>query len=325
MIKAGIIGGAGYTGGEVIRLLLNHPDVELSFVQSESQEGKFVYQTHTDCYGETDLKFTKEWDNNVDVIFLCKGHGEAKQFLSQHAFPDNTKIIDLSQDFRHNNANTIQNKAFVYGLPELNKSKIEKANYVANPGCFATCIQLALLPLAAHNQLNSDIHVTATTGSTGAGQTLSATNHFSWRSNNHSAYKTLIHQHETEINESLTQLQNNYNGQLYFVPQRGAFSRGIYSVTYVKSNESLEQYMNWYEEYYDNASFTRIVPFEVDVKQVVNTNNCFISLHKEKDQLIIVSAIDNLLKGAAGQAIQNMNLMFGLNEKNGLKLKPSAF
>lgn len=325
MIKAGIIGGAGYTGGEVIRLLLNHPEVELTFVQSESQAGKPIHHVHQDCYGATELKFTNEFDNNVDVLFLCKGHGEAKQFLEKNQISDNTKIIDLSQDFRYKNTNALNNKSFVYGLPELNKSEIEKANYVANPGCFATCIQLALLPLAAHNKLISDIHVTATTGSTGAGQSLSTTNHFSWRSNNHSAYKTLGHQHEKEINESLTQLQKNFNSQLYFVPQRGAFTRGIYSVTYIKSNKSLNQSMEMFESYYQNAAFTKVVPFEIDVKQVANTNNCFISLHKEKDQLIIVSAIDNLLKGAAGQAVQNMNLMFGLNEKQGLKLKPSAF
>lgn len=325
MIKAGIIGGAGYVGGELIRLLLNHPDVELSFIQSESQAGKPIYEVHRDCYGETELKFTQDFETNADVIFLCKSHGEAKMFLEENNFADKTKIIDLSQDFRHKHSNSINNKTFVYGLPELSCNAIKKANYIANPGCFATCIQLALLPLAANNLLKSEIHVNATTGSTGAGQSLSVTNHFSWRNNNHSSYKIMAHQHEIEINESLSQLQSDYQAQMCFIPQRGAFTRGIYSVTYINIQQSIELIQDMYQSYYKNAAFTKIVPFEINVKQVVNTNNCFISLQKEKDKLIIVSAIDNLLKGAAGQAIQNMNLMFGLNEKQGLTLKPSAF
>lgn len=320
MIKAGIIGGAGYTGGEVIRLLLNHPNVELSFVQSESQHGKKLYEVHNDCFSATELQFQKEL-GEADVIFLCKGHGESKLFLEKNAISNSTKIIDLSQDFRHkDNAD-----GFVYGLPELNKEKIKKANYIANPGCFATCIQLALLPLASGGNLNSDIHVCATTGSTGAGQTLSATNHFSWRSNNHSAYKTLYHQHEKEITESLTQLQNNFKSNLNFVPQRGSFTRGIYSIAYLKGNFDLEKVKSEYETFYKSSSFTHLVPFEPDVKQVINTNNCFITLQREKDNLIIISVIDNLLKGAAGQAIQNMNLMFGIDETAGLKLKASTF
>lgn len=325
MIKAGIIGGAGYTGGEVLRLLLQHPHVELAFVQSESQAGKHIYEVHQDCYGLCDQTFTKEWNNHADVLFLCKGHGEAKTFLMNNNIPSSVKIIDLSQDFRHQASSYIKEKQFVYGLPELNKAKIARANYIANPGCFATCIQLALLPLAANNSLHSEIHVTATTGSSGAGQSLSATNHFSWRSNNHSAYKTLQHQHEEEIMESLSQLQNSYSSNLFFVPQRGAFTRGIYSVTYVKCDKSIEEIKDMYKSYYQNAAFTKVVPFEVDVKQVVNTNNCFISIQKAEEQLIIISAIDNLLKGAAGQAVHNMNLMFGLDEKLGLKLKASTF
>lgn len=324
MIKAGIIGGAGYTGGEVIRLLLNHPDVELSFVQSESQHSKKLYDVHQDCFGLTELHFQKEIAE-ADVLFLCKGHGESKSFLEKNKISDSVNIIDLSQDFRHQDNNTFNGKQFFYGLPEMNKEKICKANYIANPGCFATCIQLALLPLAASGNLNSDIHVSATTGSTGAGQTLSATNHFSWRNNNHSSYKTLNHQHEKEILESVIQLQSSFNSNLNFVPQRGAFTRGIYSVIYIKGNYDLESAKVDYETFYSNSPFTHVVPFEIDLKQVVNTNNCFISLQKEKDNLIIISAIDNLLKGAAGQAIQNMNLMFGLKETNGLKLKPSAF
>lgn len=324
MIKAGIIGAAGYTGGEVARLLLHHPDVELSFAQSESQHSKKLYEVHTDCFGSTQLQFQKEI-GEADVLFLCKGHGESKSFLEKNNISSSTKIIDLSQDFRHKGKNKSGNKEFVYGLSELNKDKIKKANYIANPGCFATCIQLALLPLANKSLLNSDIHVSATTGSTGAGQTLSSTNHFSWRNNNHSAYKTLNHQHEKEILESMKQLQTSFNSNLNFVPQRGAFARGIYAVTYVKGDFDLKTVKSDYETYYNDSEFTHVVPFEIDVKQVVNTNNCFISLHKEKDNLIIISAIDNLLKGAAGQAVQNMNLMFGLKETQGLKLKPSAF
>lgn len=324
MIKAGIIGAAGYTGGEVARLLLHHPDVELSFAQSESQHGKKVYETHNDLFGATELQFQKEI-GQADVLFLCKGHGESKLFLEKNKISDSVKIIDLSQDFRYSNSNKLGTKEFAYGLSELNKEKIKSANNVANPGCFATCIQLALLPLAERNLLNSDIHVSSTTGSTGAGQNLSSTNHFSWRNNNHSAYKTLNHQHEKEILESVKQLQSSFNSNLNFVPQRGAFTRGIYAVTYVKRDFDLETVKSDYETFYADSPFTHIVPFEIDVKQVVNTNNCFISLHKEKDNLIVISAIDNLLKGAAGQAVQNMNLMFGLKETQGLKLKPSAF
>jgi len=325
MIKAGIIGGAGYTGGETIRLLLNHPEVELSFVQSESQAGKKIHSIHTDCFGATELSFQKEMNKEVDVIFLCKGHGESKTYLEKNAIPSSVKIIDLSQDFRHKNNSQFKGKEFVYGLPELNKTEIKTANNIANPGCFATCIQLALLPLAKENQIKSNIHVTATTGSTGAGQTLSPTNHFSWRSNNHSGYKLLSHQHEIEILQSITSLQPNFEKSFNFIPQRGSFTRGIYSVAYLKSDLELKEAIKMYQDHYSNHPFTQVVPFDVDVKQVVNTNNCFISLQKENDTLIIISAIDNLLKGAAGQAVHNMNLMFELNETTGLKLKPTAF
>lgn len=324
MINAGIIGGAGFTGGEVTRLLLHHPNVELSFVQSESQHGKNLYEVHNDLFGATELQFQKEI-GKADVLFLCKGHGESKSFMEKTKIQNSTKIIDLSQDFRHKDNNKFGDTQFVYGLPELNKDKIKKADYIANPGCFATCIQLALLPLAAQGLLNSSIHVSATTGSTGAGQNLSSTNHFSWRNNNHSSYKALNHQHETEILESVRQLQSSFISNLNFIPQRGAFTRGIYAVTYVKGDFDLDSIKSGYEIFYNDAAFTQLVPFEIDVKQVVNTNNCFISLHKEKEHLIIISAIDNLLKGAAGQAVQNMNLMFGLKETQGLKLKPSAF
>lgn len=324
MIKVGVIGAAGYTGGETIRLLIHHPEVKLVFAQSESQAGKKIYHIHQDLFASTELQFVKDYSLDVDVLFLCKGHHESKAFLEKNEIPSHIKIIDLSQDFRHQSNSAFQNRTFVYGLPELNNEKIKNSSNIANPGCFATCIQLALLPLAAAKLIGSSIHVSATTGSTGAGQAFSETNHFSWRSNNHSGYKLLSHQHEKEIMESIQSLQLNET-QLQFVPQRGAFTRGIYSVSYLKSNLSLDQAIDLFQSYYTNHPFTHVVPFEVNVKQVVNTNSCFISLQKEKDDLIIISAIDNLLKGAAGQAVQNMNLMFNLNESTGLHLKPSAF
>jgi N-acetyl-gamma-glutamyl-phosphate reductase len=324
MIKAGIIGGAGYTGGETLRLLLHHPEVKIDFVQSDSQAGKKVYETHHDCFGATELKFQKEI-SEVDVLFLCKGHGESKKFLEANPISEKTKIIDLSTDFRHKAHSQFKNRKFVYGLPELNKDQIKTAKSIANPGCFATCIQLALLPLAQDQKLNSDIHVTATTGSTGAGQSLSETSHFSWRSNNQSAYKILEHQHETEIVESLNQLQGSFGKQFLFVPQRGAFTRGIYSVTHLNGTYDLQEITTLFQNYYQSHPFVHVTPFDIDVKQVANTNNCFIHILYKKDNLIIVSAIDNMIKGAAGQAVQNMNLMFDLNETTGLNLKPSTF
>jgi N-acetyl-gamma-glutamyl-phosphate reductase len=324
MIKAGIIGGAGYTGGETIRLLALHPDVELSWVQSESQSGKYIYEVHNDCYGITGLKFTKHI-GEADVIFLCKGHGESRSILEKEKISASAKLIDLSQDFRHHANREPGNRKFIYGLPELNRKKISSSDNVANPGCFATGVQLALLPLAQKGLLASDIHISATTGSTGAGQSLSSTNHFPWRSNNHSAYKILDHQHEKEIIESLQSLQPSFKDQLVFVPQRGAFTRGIYAITYVEGEFDQQEITKTYQDYYASHPFTHFVPFEIDVKQIINTNNCFVNLQFRKNRLVIVSAIDNMLKGAAGQAIQNMNLMFGLEETRGLKLKPSAF
>ncbi len=324
MIKAGIIGGAGYTGGEVLRLLLNHPNVEIAFVQSESKSGEKVYLTHLDCFGATDLNFQKEIEN-ADVFFLCKGHGESIKVLENNNISNKTKVIDLSQDFRHQSKSVFKERKFIYGLPELNKAFIESSNSVANPGCFATAIQLGLLPLATKQLLCSDIHINAVTGSTGAGQSLSPTNHFSWRNNNHSAYKTFQHQHEVEILESLSSLQKSNIGDLYFNPQRGAFTRGIYMNASIKGDFNLKELEELYKSYYYNHPFTKLVPFEPDVKQVVNTNNCYVHLQIQKNSLIITSVIDNLLKGAAGQAIQNMNLMFGLSETSGLKLKASVF
>lgn len=353
-IKAGIIGGAGYTGGETLRLLLLHPNVELVFIQSKSQAGKAVTSVHNDCLGLTDLKFTDKINPKIDVLFLCLGHGEARNFLQANTIPERVKIIDLSQDFRHKDNNILQKRKFVYGLPELNKNAIKKADNIANPGCFATCIQLALLPLAADHQINSEIHVSAITGSTGAGQSLSETTHFSWRESNVSPYKIFEHQHLKEITESLTELQPTFlpqtpkgalsvktsrkydlqgspfrslgqTGNIHFVPYRGPFTRGILATAYLKSSLSAKKATDLYSSFYKSSPFVHIAPFEVDVKQVVNTNNCFLSINKIGTELAIVSAIDNLLKGAAGQAVQNMNLMFGLDESAGLKLKPVAF
>lgn len=324
-IKAGIVGAAGYTGGETLRLLLLHPNAEVIFLQSKSQAGKPAYLVHKDCFGLTELKFTAEWNDEVDVIFFCAGHGEAKKFLQNNKVPSRIKIIDLSQDFRHNDNSTLGDREFVYGLPELNKKEIQKAHNIANPGCFATCLQLALLPLAANNQINSEVHVSAITGSTGAGQSLSETSHFSWRQNNISPYKVFEHQHLKEITESLVQLHPDSTPYVKFVPYRGAFARGILATVYLKSDLSQRKAVDMFQSYYENAPFTHVVPFELDVKQVVNTNNCFLSVNKIGTELAVVSAIDNLLKGAAGQAVQNMNLVFGLDETTGLKLKPVAF
>jgi len=324
-IKAGIIGGAGYTGGETLRILLLHPNVELVFVHSKSQTGKPVTSVHQDCLGLTDIKFTDKINPKTDVVFLCLGHGEAKKFLAENPIPANVRIIDLSQDFRHKESNTFQKRKFVYGLPELNKPAIKKADNIANPGCFATCIQLGLLPLAANKAIGNDVHISATTGSTGAGQSLSVTSHFSWRQNNLSPYKLFDHQHLKEIGESLNQLQPKLGADLNFVPYRGAFTRGILATIYLQSDLSEEKAKTFFEKYYKDQPFVQIAPFDVDIKQVVNTNNCFLQIKKAGKRLVIIGAIDNLVKGASGQAVQNMNLMYGLDETTGLKLKPVAF
>ncbi len=326
-IKVGIVGGAGYTGGELIRLLIHHPHASVSFIHSRSNAGKAVASVHADLVGETDIQFTGELSNDVDVVFLCVGHGEAKKFLEENDFSDDVKIIDLSQDFRLTENSKLQTKNFIYGLPELNKEKIQSANYVANPGCFATAIQLGLLPLAKAGLLN-EVHTTGITGSTGAGQGLSATSHFSWRANNIQAYKTLTHQHLKEIGQSLNQLQTNSplgDGGLNFIPWRGDFTRGIFISSTINCEEPLDKLLKLYQDFYADAAFTFLSQDEIYLKQVVNTNKCVIQLEKVGTKLVIHSAIDNLLKGASGQAVQNMNLMFGLNEKAGLNLKATAF
>jgi len=324
-IKAGIIGGAGYTGGELIRLLLLHPFAELAFVQSTSNGNKPLSAVHTDLLGETDLLFSENYNNDADVLFLCGGHDAARKFLTENNLPDNIAVIDLSQDFRHLDNNTIGGRTFVYGLPELNRDKIKASKSIANPGCFATCIELALLPLAAAGQLSGEIHVNATTGSTGAGQALSDTTHFSWRDSNLSVYKAFTHQHVKEITESLMSLQTSYNSKILFIPQRGNFTRGILASVYLDSKFDVAKLTELYKKYYAHHPFVRISPNEVDIKQVVNTNRCFLHIEKHGDKVLITSVIDNLLKGASGQAVQNMNLIFGFDEASGLQLKPSAF
>lgn len=321
-IKAGIIGGAGYTGGETIRLLLNHPDVELAFVHSRSNAGNPLYAAHPDVIGDSDLTFTDRLDYDVDVVFLCLGHGESKKFVEENPLPESTAIIDLSQDFRL--GESVGNRRFVYGLPETNKAAIKKARNIANPGCFATGIQLGLLPLAAEGKLG-DVYLTGITGSTGAGQKLQNTTHFTWRANNVSAYKTLTHQHLKEINQSVKQLQPSFDGEINFIPWRGDFPRGIFCSACISYEGSLNDAMALYKSFYNDQPFTIVSDKTIDLKQVVNTNKCLIGIEKEGDKLVVHTAIDNLLKGASGQAVQNMNLMFRLEETAGLKLKSIVF
>ncbi|MFZ6011640.1 MAG: N-acetyl-gamma-glutamyl-phosphate reductase [Bacteroidota bacterium] len=321
-VRVGIVGGAGYTGGETIRLLLNHPQVEIAFVHSRSNAGNFLSSVHPDLLGETSLKFTDSLQHEADVIYLCLGHGESKKFLQENAVPSTVKIIDLSQDFRLGDA--LPGRDFVYGLPELNRDKIKKSNNIANPGCFATAIELGLLPLAQAGLLK-EVFTTGITGSTGAGQKLQDTTHFTWRANNISAYKTLTHQHLKEINRSLKQLQPAFSGLINFVPWRGDFTRGIFVSSTITTDYSLERLKKLYVDFYSDAVFTFVSNETIDLKQAINTNKCVIGLEKEGDKLVVHSAIDNLLKGAAGQAVQNMNLMFGIGEAVGLKLKSIVF
>ncbi|USD26258.1 N-acetyl-gamma-glutamyl-phosphate reductase [Flagellimonas marinaquae] len=324
MIKAGIIGGSGYTGGELIRLLLNHPRTEIDFVYSTTRAGKPITSAHQDLLGQTELNFSGEINSNIDVVFLCLGHGNSTTFLNENKFSSASKIIDLSNDFRLQADSNFNGQRFVYGLPELNKSAIKAAEAIANPGCFATAIQLALLPLAKAGLLGADVHINAVTGSTGAGVGLSPTSHFSWRNNNVSWYKPFTHQHLGEIGESL----NSYGksvGKLMFLPNRGNFTRGILATAYTNYNGSLEEAKNLYHDFYKDAVFTHLSDGELHLKQVVNTNQCHIHLHQHDGLLLVTSAIDNLLKGASGQAVQNMNLMFGFPESEGLLLKAGVF
>ena len=323
-VKAGIIGGAGYTGGELIRLLIHHPDVSVSFIHSRSNAGKPIHSVHQDLIGETDLNFTGVLSDDIDVLFLCLGHGESRKFLSENTIGDKVKVIDLANDFRLASQSSIGNRHFVYGLPELNRDMIKSAQNIANPGCFATAIQLGLLPLAKAGLLK-DIYTTGITGSTGAGQSLSTTSHFSWRVNNIQAYKTLTHQHLGEIGESLLHLQPKNDIDLSFVPWRGDFTRGIFISSTIHCDLSVEELNVLYSTFYAGHPFTHVSKEAIFLKQVVNTNKAVIQVEKAGSKVVVHSAIDNLLKGASGQAVQNMNLMFGLSETEGLKLKAMGY
>ena len=319
-IKVGIIGGAGYTGGELLRILINHPNVEIVFINSVSQAGKLASDTHKDLFGETEIRFSNDKNfEAVDVIFLCSGHGQSEKFLKENDVPITVKIIDLSTDFRD------ESEGFTYGLPELQKDKIEASHKIANPGCFATSIQLAVLPLAKAGVLQNDIHVSAVTGSTGAGQSPSATGHFSWRNSNISVYKAFTHQHLKEITQSLKSLQPSFDTAINFIPYRGNFTRGIMTNVYTSFDGTLEEATALYTSFYKDASFVHISESTIDLKMVVNTNKCILQLQKHEDKLLVTSIIDNLTKGASGQAVQNMNLIFGLEETTGLHLKPVGF
>lgn len=324
-LEVGIIGGAGYTAGELIRLLLSHPETNINFVYSTSNAGNKLYKVHQDLIGSTEISFTQEINADVDVLFLCLGHGNSTAFLENNSFSDTTKIIDLSNDFRLLADKNFEGKEFIYGLPELQKEIIKSAQYIANPGCFATALQLAILPLAANKLLKDDVHINAVTGATGAGTSLSKTTHFTWRDNNFSHYKAFAHQHLGEINQTVNQLQSNFNSEINFMPNRGNFSRGIFATIYTKFDGTLDDAKNIYKEYYKDAAFTFVSDESIFMKQVVNTNKCIVQLEKHGNKLLITSTIDNLLKGASGQAIQNMNLMYGFEETLGLNLKANYF
>ncbi|MBC6698001.1 N-acetyl-gamma-glutamyl-phosphate reductase [Hymenobacter puniceus] len=324
-IKAGIVGGAGYTAGELLRILLHHEFVELGGIVSSSNAGNPIYQVHDDLVGETELRFAAELQGDEDVVFLCLGHGNSRAWLEKHPLPETTHIIDLSNDFRLEVDAEFEGREFVYGLPELNKGQIQQAQSIANPGCFATAIQLALLPLAQAGKLTDDVHVSAITGSTGAGQSLSETVHFSWRTNNVSIYKPFTHQHLGEIGESLAQLQHELDVDIHFIPYRGNFTRGIFASVYTPSDLTQDEARALYQQFYQDAPFTTVSDKEVHLKQVVNTNKCLLHVQKLGKQLLITSVIDNLVKGASGQAVQNMNLIFGLPETTGLGLKAASF
>ena len=320
-VRVGILGAAGYTGGELIRVLLNHPQAEIVFANSESNAGNKVYAVHEGLLGDTEMEFTDAMPfDQVDVVFFCFGHGKSRAFLQEHEIPANVRVIDLAQDFR-----IAGDHDYVYGLPETHREQTQGAMHLANPGCFATCIQLALVPALKAGLISGDIHVNGITGSTGAGQKPGATTHYSWRNDNISVYKTFNHQHLLEINQTVQELQPGYGGRVLFIPQRGCFARGIYVTAYAKCDAPLEEVQQVYEQTYADAAFTHFVTKSPDMKQVVNTNKAVVYVEKYEDQLLMICCIDNLLKGAVGQAVQNMNIMFGLDEKAGLNLKASAF
>ena len=320
MIKVGIIGGAGYTAGELIRLLINHPQVDIAFIHSSSNAGNAVSDVHGGLIGDCDLRFSEEYDlGAIDLLFLCSAHGQSRKFWEQNSMPEGLKVIDLAQDFRDESC------GYLYGLPEINRKRISGCSLLANPGCFATAIQLALLPLAAAGKLKDEVHITAITGSTGAGVKPGATTHFSWRNDNISVYKAFEHQHLIEIRRTLTTLCPSFDSAVNFVPMRGDFARGIFASVYTTTELTEQQAVELYNDFYKDAAFTFVAQRDIDLKQVVNTNKALVGLRKYGDKLHIVSVIDNLLKGASGQAVQNMNIMLGLDEKLGLKLKPSAF
>ena len=323
-ISVGVVGGAGYTGGELLRLLVLHPNVNIDFIYSTTRAGKAVSETHTDLMGVLDMPFSAALNQEVDVLFLCLGHGNSAAFLHDNAVNDNTKIIDLSNDFRLKDNHDFMGRSYVYGLTEVNREKIKSAQAIANPGCFATAIQLALVPLAAAKKLSKDVHINAITGSTGAGAVPSATSHFSWRNNNISYYKPFVHQHLGEIDETIAQEQG-CNVKLHFLPVRGNFTRGIFATAYTQFDGSLEDAYNIFEDYYGDCPFTFVSRAPLTLKQVVNTNRCLVHLHLYEGQLLVTSIIDNLLKGASGQAIENMNLMFGFKQTTGLHLKSTSF
>ncbi len=320
-IRVGIIGGAGYTAGELIRILLNHPYAELKYIRSSSNDGRPVSSVHIDLLGDTDLIFSNVEPEDVDVVFICSGHGKSLEFVKQNSLPERIKIIDLSHDFRLKR----EGNDFIYGLPELNRNLIRKANKIANPGCFATAIELAVLPLAGAGALKDDIHVTAITGSTGAGQEPTKTTHFSWRDSNLSAYKAFEHQHLGEVIQSINQAQPGFEKDVNFIPVRGNHTRGIFATAYTKYDGTIEEAVKLFSDFYASHPFVHISPVNIDLKQVVNTNKALLYLEKHGDKLLIISCIDNLLKGASGQAVQNMNLMFGIEEESGLRMKATAY
>lgn len=317
MIRVGIVGGAGYTAGELLRILVNHPEVELAWVVSGSHAGKPISTVHSDLQGIIDLHFVADYHESVDAVFLCTPHGKSAEWLSTHPLPAAVKVIDLSNDFRL----AASGNKFVYGLPERNRSAIQRAQYVANPGCFATAVSLALLPLSAIGLIQHSVHVSAITGSTGAGRELSETTHFSWRANNLSVYKPFTHQHIPEIRQSWF----GFDKDIHFIPYRGPFTRGIFASIYTRCTWKLPDILAEYQRYYADAPFTHVSDTEVELKQVVGTNRCLLHLHRHNDQLLVTSVIDNLTKGASGQAVQNLNLMFGLAETTGLNLRALAF